>query len=53
VGERSIHTLDDLRHHRLNEVAFLLAKLTLEKYFCADGEARADRPAEHRFDADV
>ena len=33
VGERSIHTLDDLRRHRDNEVAFLLAKLTLEKYF--------------------
>jgi type III restriction enzyme len=53
VGEQSVHTLDDLRHRRLNEVAFLLAKLTLEKYFRADGEARTDRPAEHRFDADV
>lgn len=33
VGESSFHTLDDLRSKRLNEVAFLLAKLTLEKYF--------------------
>ena len=33
VGERSIHTLDDLKRHRDNEVAFLLAKLTLEKFF--------------------
>ena len=33
VGESSIHTLDDLKSRRPNEVAFLLAKLTLEKYF--------------------
>jgi type III restriction enzyme len=33
VGESSIHTLDDLKRRRPNEVAFLLAKLTLEKYF--------------------
>jgi type III restriction enzyme len=33
VGETSIHTLDDLKRRRSNEVAFLLAKLTLEKYF--------------------
>ena len=33
VGESSIHTLDDLKYRRPNEVAFLLAKLTLEKYF--------------------
>ena len=33
VGESSIHTLDDLKCRRHNEVAFLLAKLTLEKYF--------------------
>ncbi len=36
VGESSIHTLDDLKRHRPNEVAFLLAKLTLEKYFRDD-----------------
>jgi type III restriction enzyme len=36
VGESSIHTLDDLKRHRPNEIAFLLAKLTLEKYFRDD-----------------
>jgi type III restriction enzyme len=36
VGESSIHTLDDLKSRRPNEVAFLLAKLTLEKYFRND-----------------
>ncbi|RUQ28515.1 MAG: restriction endonuclease subunit R [Candidatus Competibacteraceae bacterium] len=33
VGESTIHRLDDLKQRRLNEVAFLLAKLVLEKYF--------------------
>ncbi|MEW6358491.1 MAG: BPTD_3080 family restriction endonuclease [Planctomycetota bacterium] len=33
VGETTIHTLDDLKRRRENEVAFLLAKLVLEKYF--------------------
>jgi type III restriction enzyme len=42
VGERSIHTLDDLRRHRENEVAFVLARRTLEKYF-RDDEGN-DRP---------
>ena len=32
VGESSIHTLDDLKRRRPNEVAFLLTRLTLEKY---------------------
>jgi type III restriction enzyme len=36
VGDSSIHTLDDLKRRRPNEVAFLLAKLTLEKYFRDD-----------------
>ena len=53
VGETSIHTLDDLKRRRPNEVAFLLAKLTLEKYFRQDGEERTDRPADHRFDSEV
>jgi type III restriction enzyme len=53
VGETTIHTLDDLRRRRPSEVAFLLAKLTLEKYFRQDGEERSDRPAEHRFDGEV
>jgi len=42
IGESSIHTLDDLKRRRPAEVAFLLAKLALEKYFrTTDGE---DRP---------
>jgi type III restriction enzyme len=53
VGESSIHTLDDLKRRRPNEVAFLIAKLTLEKYFRQDGEKRPDRPKEHKFDGDV
>jgi len=53
VGESSIHTLDDLKRRRPNEVAFLLAKLTLEKYFRQDGEIRADRPKQHKFDGEV
>lgn len=53
VGERSIHTLDDLKRHRENEVAFLLAKLTLEKYFRQDNQQKTDRPSVHRFDAEV
>ena len=36
VGESSIHTLDDLKRRRPNEVAFLLARLTLGKYFRDD-----------------
>jgi len=36
VGEHSIHTLDDLKRRRLQEVVFLLTKLTLEKYFRDD-----------------
>lgn len=36
VGESNILTLDDLKRHRSNEVAFLLAKRTLEKYFRDD-----------------
>lgn len=53
VGESSIHTLDDLKQRRPNEVAFLLAKLVLEKYFRQDGETRTDRPEEHRFTNEV
>ncbi len=36
IGESVIHTLDDLKRRRPQEVAFILAKLTLEKYFCDD-----------------
>lgn len=53
VGESSILTLDDLRSHREQEVAFLLAKLTLEKYFRTDGTKKTDKTSEHCFDSDV
>lgn len=53
VGESSIHTLDDLKRRRPNEVAFLIAKLTLEKYFRLDGERHPEKAAQHRFDRDV
>ncbi len=42
VGEKSVHTLDDLKQRRENEVTFVLAKRTLEKYF-RDDEGN-DRP---------
>lgn len=53
VGQSSIHTLDELKSHREQEVAFLLAKLTLEKYFRWDGSQKAEKTTEHYFDADV
>jgi type III restriction enzyme len=37
VGEGSIHTLDDLKKHRPQEVAFRLAKVLLEEKFRDDG----------------
>jgi type III restriction enzyme len=42
VGEIRVDTLDDLKGRRPNEVAFRLAKLTLEKYFRDD--AGHDKP---------
>ncbi|MFH1097777.1 MAG: DEAD/DEAH box helicase family protein [Candidatus Desantisbacteria bacterium] len=42
VGTTEKHTLDDLNRRRPNEIAFLLAKLTLEKYF-RDNEGN-DKP---------
>jgi len=36
VGTTEKHTLDDLKRRRPNEVAFLLARLTLEQYFRDD-----------------
>jgi type III restriction enzyme len=33
IGETAIHTLDDLKRRREQEVAFLLAKSTLERFF--------------------
>lgn len=40
IGETSIHCMEDLEARRESEVAFLLAKLVLEKYFRVD-------PSEH------
>ena len=42
VGETTVHDLDDLKRHRVNEVAFRLAKLTLERYFRDD--TGSDKP---------
>lgn len=53
VGESSIHTLDDLKRKRENEVAFLLAKLVLEKYFRLDGKVKEKRTDNHVFDGEV
>lgn len=54
IGQSSIHTLDDLRSRREQEVAFLLAKLTLEKYFRCDGAEKKDKQDKHLLnDADV
>lgn len=36
VGTTEFHTLDDLKARREQEVAFLLAKLTVERYFTDD-----------------
>lgn len=36
VGESSIHTLDDLKKHRLQEIAYYLSRRVLEKYFRDD-----------------
>lgn len=53
IGETSIHKLDDLKSRRPQEVAFLLAKLTLEKYFRQDGEEIHDRDDKHKFIPEV
>jgi type III restriction enzyme len=36
IGLKEVHTLDQLKERRDQEVDFLLAKLVYEKYFCAD-----------------
>ena len=53
VGESSIHNLDDLKNRRFQEVIFLLAKLTIEKYFRADGQKKEDRDDSHKWDSEV
>lgn len=40
VGESSIHTLDELKKRRVQEVAFLLAKLTLEHFQDDEGNIK-------------
>jgi type III restriction enzyme len=53
VGKSSTHTLDDLKQHRAQEVAFLLSKLVLEKYFRSDGSKRTERTADYGSDSEV
>jgi len=36
IGETTVHTLDEIKARRTQEVDFLLAKLVYEKYFCGD-----------------
>lgn len=50
VGESSIHRLDELKSHRPQEVAFKLAKLTLEKYFRGDGTKKTEHNGHHTWD---
>ncbi|MEI6796838.1 MAG: DEAD/DEAH box helicase family protein [Methanomassiliicoccales archaeon] len=40
VGEASVHTLDDLRMKRLNEIAFFLAHKTLKRFRDDDGNEK-------------
>jgi type III restriction enzyme len=40
VGEESVHTLDNLKNRRQQEVVFYLSKLVLERYY-QDGEGNA------------
>jgi type III restriction enzyme len=58
VGQSSIHNLDELRGHRPQEVAFKLAKLTLEKYFRGDceertGATKTEKGKDHKWDHEV
>ncbi|HJW75383.1 MAG TPA: DEAD/DEAH box helicase family protein [Thermoleophilia bacterium] len=46
IGLKDVHTLDQLKARRDQEVDFLLAKLVYEKYFCGDdagGDGQRDR----------
>ena len=58
VGESVIHDLSDLRQRRMQEVAFKLAKLTLEKYFRGDdldrtASTKTEKGQVHRWDNHV
>ncbi len=48
-----VHDLSELKNRRAQEVAFLLAKLTLEKYFRQDGEKLNGKTKQHKFDSEV
>jgi type III restriction enzyme len=45
--------LSELKNRRTQEVAFLLAKLTLEKYFRQDGAQQTGKVRQHKFDSEV
>lgn len=53
VGETSVHTLEDLKTRRLQQVAFLLAKLTLEKYFRTEDKKSPEAETKHHFVSEV
>ena len=53
IGETTVHDLGELQKRRPQEVAFLLAKLTLEKYFRQDGTHQTGKTKKHQFDAEV
>ncbi len=53
IGESVIHDLQELKNRREQEVVFLLAKLTLEKYFRQDGEQNTEKTSKHKFDSEV
>ena len=53
IGESVVHDLSELKNRRVQEVAFLLAKLTLEKYFRQDGETNTEKSKRHKFDSEV
>ena len=48
IGLGSVHTLDQLKSHRDQEVDFLLAKLVYEKYFCGDRTSSGSAAGEDR-----
>ena len=52
IGSTEPHTLADLTGRREQEVAFLLAKLVLERYYRVDGTTR-DKPEQLVQDTDV
>ena len=53
IGESVVHDLSELKNRRAQEVAFLLAKLTLEKYFRQDGEKLNGKTKQNKFDSEV